>query len=740
MKSRLFLVILLSVAVLQMSAITFVRKIDGVYYNFDTSTMTVTFVNGLGANTNRTEFKGTSLHVPDKMEFEGETYTFSNIGNAFQGCQTLETLTFDPVVHFTDIALWAFAQCPKLKEVTVPEGVTVLGADRAFGSNESLEEVTLPKTIKTIGGWSFYDDPALKVVHIKSPIPPTIGTSAFGGRTNCVIAVPDAALDTYLKSNIWKSYNIMSETAYNNPSYKKQLELYYSSKQSEINAIRAGKTPDKYPADMVQAVQDAKLNIDTLLQGDYADSLYINAVSMMDEAIANAYASFNPITTGYYNIVCGYPAFYNNQKKYKAMMTTTTSNLGWGNYDDMASSQIFYVEKQEDGTFTIRNYGNGNYVTGANSDNQGTNIQTNANNSASLVVTSLGKLQWSITNDGYTRVFAPSGSASGTGVSGVISLLAPTEADGENGWRFVPVHQSVVDVLDEAKEIQQRYKTLQNMHAEAEALCKKTIVYTMNSTKLLTSESQLSSNAQSATEGTLKALIDGQSSGTVYFHSTYGTPADPGVPHYIQAELNTPIRGFIGMISRRSGAYGLADAPTLINIYGSNDAMNWEFKEQYSTTWEANKAGLKTTGLIFLKDEYKYLRFEVVETIENRNNGYSHPYFSLAELQLYEAKINTEESLYYDAIGMEEAVESLKSLIAEQMELLEFGYVDQRDIDELQQAIDEVQAIIDNPISAVNSVVTDNGNNTANAYDIYGHKVSADTKGIIIVNGKKIKN
>lgn len=136
-----------------------------------------------------------------------------------------------------------------MKSVVVPEGVITLGADRAFGSDKSLAEATLPTTIRTIGGWSFFEDPALKVVYIKAVTPPSLDTYAFGGSTNCVITVPDAAYNAYKNSSTWAAFNLMKEGEYSVNSGKIALLNYLSANEAAMNAAKGGSTPDVYPMD-----------------------------------------------------------------------------------------------------------------------------------------------------------------------------------------------------------------------------------------------------------------------------------------------------------------------------------------------------------------------------------------------------------------------------------------------------------------------------------------------------------
>ena len=676
------------------SEATVVKKlIDGVYYNFDTSTRIVTFVTGQGSGTNRTEFKGKSLHVSATMELDGVTYTMGNIGNAFQGCQNLEELTFDSPVQFTEISLWAFAECPKLKSVVVPEGVTTLGADRAFGSDKSLEEATLPTTIKTIGGWSFFDDPALKVVHINAPTPPSLGTYAFGGTTSCVITVPDEAYNTYKSNTKWQSFTIMKASEYSTSSGKIALLNYLAANAEAMGGAKGGTTPDVYPQDMYNTFLAAKTHADTISLGDYDEDTYNNAKDALEAAWQAMLQSYNPITTGYYNVQSAYAQFYKNQKEYKGWTSVKGTNLAWESYKDLDPYQAFYVEALDDGNYRISSYATGKYVAGATANTTYSSVLMDDEAVREQTITPIGHTQWVIADNVNSKAYSPQNHSSGSGKSGNIALYDANSVDAQSTWRFIPIHDNVMEVLAMAMEAQQTTERLVALQAKADSLMNAVLSYQMRTSKLIASVSQLSSNAKSNKEGTYDALIDGVTTGTPFFHSTYGDPVDPGVPHYLQVDLKThPVKAFKAQFTRRSGGYGYADAARDILISASKDGLTFNDITHYYTHWNEQTVETKTTDIILLGDEYRYIRFTVLKTEQNRcNSGQTHPYFTLSELQMYEAVLDEEHSTYFDSKEKQEAYAELQELLKSQADIVSSGVATQEDIDLLQAAIDNLE-------------------------------------------------
>ena len=690
------------------SQATVIKKlIDGVYYNFDTSSRTVTFVTGQGSGTNRTEFKGKTLHVPATMVLDGVTYTMGNIGNAFQGCQNLEELTFDSPVKFTEISLWAFAECPKLKSVVVPEGVTTLGADRAFGSDRSLEEATLPSTIKTIGGWSFFDDPALKVVHINAPTPPSLGTYAFGGSTSCIITVPDEAYNTYKNHSTWKTFTIMKASEYSVSSGKIALLNYLAANAEAMNAARGGTTPDVYPQDEFDTFAAAKLHADTVSTGDFDEDTYNQAQQDLEAAWQALLQSYNPITTGYYNIQSAYTNFFKNQKEYKGMFDNGSGTLAWGSYHDLDPYQAFYVEALDDGNFRISNFATGQFIIGATTNANGTAVLTGSEPEREQVITPIGHTQWIIADNVYDKAYHPQNHSSGSGKQGNIVLFNANTVGSQSTWKMIPIHPNVVEVLTLAMEAKEKTEDLRALHQKADSLSQAVLSYQMSTKKLITATSQITSNAQSAQEGTIASLIDGQTTGSPFFHSTYGNPADPGVPHYLQVKLNTPIKAFKAVLARRSGGYGYADAAKDILISASKDGLTFQDITHYYTSWNPDVVETKTTDLILLRDEYQYVRFTILKTQQNRcNSGQTHPFFTLSELQMYEAQLDEEHSTYFDSDEKQQAYAELQELIKSQQDILNSGVATDDDIAALQAAMDNLenpQPAPQDPVPAVGS-------------------------------------
>lgn len=70
--------------------------------------------------------------------------------NAFQGCGALEQINFSETKNLKKIGSGAFANCISLKEIVIPQNVTVIGGG-AFAYCIGLENITIPGSVSEFG-------------------------------------------------------------------------------------------------------------------------------------------------------------------------------------------------------------------------------------------------------------------------------------------------------------------------------------------------------------------------------------------------------------------------------------------------------------------------------------------------------------------------------------------------------------------------------------------------------------
>lgn len=141
--------------------------ISGDYTYEMNSDSTITIVNYGGSEKN--------LVIPSEID----GYIVTRIGyGAFAECKSIETLTIpDGVVSIGD---YSFSQATQLREINIPESVASFGRYSFAGCN-SLEKIKVPSRIRSLSYGAFFDCISLKEVILPEGLQ-TIGGTAFG---NC---------------------------------------------------------------------------------------------------------------------------------------------------------------------------------------------------------------------------------------------------------------------------------------------------------------------------------------------------------------------------------------------------------------------------------------------------------------------------------------------------------------------------------------------------------------------------
>ena len=143
--------------------------------------------------------------------------------HAFQSCSSLQSIG---LLVCTSVGSDAFQSCSSLQSVDLPVCVTV--GDDAFSccaklskvnwdclealgscalSGTALYEISLPKTLKSLGYGCFNDN---VVCMLNSEVPPAIaGRGTLGGflfSTTSLIRVPESSLAAYRSADVWSKY------------------------------------------------------------------------------------------------------------------------------------------------------------------------------------------------------------------------------------------------------------------------------------------------------------------------------------------------------------------------------------------------------------------------------------------------------------------------------------------------------------------------------------------------------
>ena len=116
-------------------------------------------------------------------------WTTAIINKAFYDCSSLTSITIPEGV--TTIGAEAFDGCTKLTSITIPEGVTTIGTE-AFDGCSSLTSITIPSSVTSIGNSAFSYCSGLTSITIPSSVT-SIGYSVFDGCSSLTsITIPSS--------------------------------------------------------------------------------------------------------------------------------------------------------------------------------------------------------------------------------------------------------------------------------------------------------------------------------------------------------------------------------------------------------------------------------------------------------------------------------------------------------------------------------------------------------------------
>jgi len=191
-------------------------------------------------------------------------------GDGFDG-STLETLDFSNCTNLLKIQGSAFYDCHSLKNISLPEGLEVIG-NAAFQNCYSIEEIMVPHSVETIevnAFWMFselYEHKMekvilgsglqqiqanafgecsnIEVIESWNPVPPSLANDGFETELNnsCNVYVPVGSLAAYEVANRWQDFQYIEETLITgiSPVVSSDCKIYSSNNKLFIKNAKQG--------------------------------------------------------------------------------------------------------------------------------------------------------------------------------------------------------------------------------------------------------------------------------------------------------------------------------------------------------------------------------------------------------------------------------------------------------------------------------------------------------------------
>jgi hypothetical protein len=138
----------------------------------------------------------TSINIPDRV---------TNLGAEVFSNTNLTSVTVPGSVKNIEHA--TFASCQALTSARLCEGVKTVG-NGVFQDDSTLEMISLPASLDTVGGWAFANCPGLKVIECNGMTPPAMHSDAFinSDLTGTSLCVPYGSVDAYRNAPVWKDF------------------------------------------------------------------------------------------------------------------------------------------------------------------------------------------------------------------------------------------------------------------------------------------------------------------------------------------------------------------------------------------------------------------------------------------------------------------------------------------------------------------------------------------------------
>lgn len=198
-------------------------------------------------------------------------------GDGFAG-STLVTVDFSNCTNLNTLTGSTFYDCHYLKNVTLPEGLKVIG-DASFQNCYSIEEITIPNSVQTIlesAFWMFselYQHQLKKVtlgsglqqigfnafgecgniveIYSLNPVPPALNNNGFETMLNnkATVYVPVGSLNAYQTANRWQDFNHIEESTVginDNSLTKSDCKIYNSMNRLVIENAKPGEVANIY--------------------------------------------------------------------------------------------------------------------------------------------------------------------------------------------------------------------------------------------------------------------------------------------------------------------------------------------------------------------------------------------------------------------------------------------------------------------------------------------------------------
>ncbi len=252
----------------------------------------------------------------------------------FQGCSNLIELKFSR--YWNSTGWYLFKDCSNLVKVEFPENYVGSGYTKfetgSFRGCTSLQEITIPATVTSIGNQCFYVCDNLKTIILKPVTPPSATEDSFGGQfTTANLIVPKGTIMDYQTAAGWSLFTNIEESNEDVEIGQKETSenisfsdgtLYINLPSEEVGRLKAT-VLSKYGN--LNEIQNAVIS-------NYMDSNDANFLNALASTYSLATIDFSEMK----NPLAGF-AFQGCIKLNKVIYSRYWTSSGWYLFEDCSS-------------------------------------------------------------------------------------------------------------------------------------------------------------------------------------------------------------------------------------------------------------------------------------------------------------------------------------------------------------------------------------------------------------------
>ncbi len=232
--------------------------------------------------------------------------------------------------------------------------------------------------------------------------------------------------------------------------YKPVLIEEIAAFQAQVTSAESliGTNPGQYTQTTIDnakvAIAAAQGVVDNNASTDSEEEVALNALKEAEEAFA-----YNPIVSGNYKIVCGYPEYKNQQGNDKAIYANGTK-ASWANVNDNDLTFYWNLNVADNGTITIKNVATETWIGNMAGDRVVLGETADA-----VTFNYLGEGQFNIVCGG---TYHTGGHSNGAGVSGDIVSWGGS-ANTASSWKLIAADEELLSNLIEAERAAEQWRS-----------------------------------------------------------------------------------------------------------------------------------------------------------------------------------------------------------------------------------------------------------------------------------------